>query len=111
MKEVKLPPLRKAILNELPQNDAAFTLTSSHTSRSRQTSRATPKKKKRIGRKKKLVGRVKVKQYVHASHFLYDDETKEAISCLLLENKISLAALLRALIRQEYKRLKEKNSV
>lgn len=94
MKDVKLPPLRKPVITELPENDAAFMLTSDS--------------KKRIRKKNTVSRRVR---YKFSSLFRYDDELRGQIAVLLGYTNLNLSTLVRMLIRKEFLRLKRKNAI
>lgn len=103
MREIKLPPLRKPVLSELPKDDAAFELTAS-------TPSLKDSKPKTVFRKKRQYRVMKPKRFVYALKFRYDDKTKEALSYLLEEGSGSAAALIRVLVRREFIRLQKKSA-
>lgn len=91
-KEVKLPPLRKPVVADLPVTDASFVLTGGKSAVQKHKRQAT-----------------RVKRYVHSIHLRYDEETKAALDWLVAESGNGIAALFRSLVRQEYKRAKKRS--
>ncbi len=91
-KEVKLPPLRKPVVADLPVTDASFVLTGGKS--------IAQKQKRKPSR---------VKRYIHHVHVRYDEETKVALDWLVAESGNGIAALFRSLVRQEYKRAKKRS--